>query len=64
MPLDSSASEPLRRISTLSGRPLDSIARCAPSPSICAAANTNTTSAMPTAVAIVVTLRTRRLRTL
>ncbi len=64
MPLDSSASEPLRITMATSGWPVMPSVRSMPSPSIRTEENTNTTSATPAAVAIVVVLRTARLRTL
>ena len=62
--LESSASEPLRSTSALSGLPELTIVRRMPLASIRLDASTKTTSAMPPAVASVVVLRTKRLRTL
>ena len=64
MLLASSASDPLRSTKPLSRLPELPIVREIPSESISAAASTNTTSAMPMAVASVVTHRTVRLRVL
>ena len=64
MVLASSASAPLRSTSALSGLPDCAIVLRMPRASICDEASTNTTSAMPSAVAIVVVLRTIRLRML
>ena len=62
--LPSSASLPIRRTIAVSGRPPAPSVLRMPAASISADARTKTTSAMPTAVAMVVALRTTKLRML
>jgi hypothetical protein len=62
--LASSASLPFRRTIAVSARPDADIVFLMPADNIKDEASTNTTSAMPAAVAMVVALRTARLRTL
>ena len=61
--LEISAFEPRRVTWMLSGWPVATSVARKPVSSICTAAKTNTTSAMPPAVSTVVSLRVQRLRT-
>ena len=63
-PLSSSALEPFRSTIATSAFPAEPSVRRTPSESISADESTNTTSAMPIAVAAVVARRTNRLRRL
>ena len=62
MPLCTSVCEPLRITMTLSGWPVAISVSRSPAASISTVANTYTTSAIPPAVRIVVSLRAIRLR--
>jgi len=56
--------DPLRTTTTLEGEPVSTNVFCRPAAIISTAANTNTTSAMPATVRIVVSRLRRRLRML